>query len=188
MLVMKKYLVNVGLTLFSVGLLSGCASQSQTSSANSQQVSLTDNLKLDLNEAISIYQKKYPKTDITSIELEKSLNRRIYRIEGVDDHSEYQININTSNQEIIHQRSDKLDADEQNGEKRTDRINLDDLMGIKKIARIAENQVKNGKATEFSLEQDMGVTYWEVNVERGSVEKEIKIDAQTGKVLKIESD
>jgi Predicted membrane protein len=48
--------------------------------------------------------------------------------------------------------------------------------------------LQKGDSTEFNLEKDLGTTYWEVKVKNGSQEKEVKIDAQSGKVLKVESD
>jgi len=184
---MKKYLLSLMVMIFGIILLVGCTSRSQ-SNKDSQQVSLTDNLQLSLDDAIKIYQKEYPNSDITSIELEKSLNRRIYRIEGVDDDKEYQANINTDNSKIIHQRTEQLDRDERNGQKRAEKINLEKLITIKKIAHIAEKEVSNGKAVEFSLEQDLGVTYWEVAVKNNSTEKEVKVDAQKGTVLSVDKD
>jgi len=185
---MKKSMLSLGIMLLSVGILGGCAAQSKSSSNDSQQVSLANNLAVSLEDAIAIYQKTYPQTDITSIELEKSLNKKIYRIEGVDDNKEYQINLNANNKKIIHQRTEKLDADERNGEKRSDKVSLTDLLSIQKIAKIAERELSHGKATEFSLEQELGVTYWEVKVKSGMKEKEVKIDAQKGTVLKVETD
>ena len=174
--------------LLSVGILGGCTSQAKSSSNDSQQVALADNLTVSLKQAISIYQKTYPKTDIISIDLEKSLNKKIYRVEGVDDYKEYQININAANQKISHKREENLESDDRNGAKRVDKINLQNLLSIKKIAQIAEKELNNSKATEFSLEQEVGVTYWEVTVKSGLKEKEVKIDAQKGTVLKVDTD
>jgi len=185
---MKKSLMSLGIMLLSVGILGGCTSQAKSSSNDSQQVALADNLTVSLKQAISIYQKTYPKTDIISIDLEKSLNKKIYRVEGVDDYKEYQININAANQKISHKREENLESDDRNGAKRVDKINLQNLLSIKKIAQIAEKELNNSKATEFSLEQEVGVTYWEVTVKSGLKEKEVKIDAQKGTVLKVDTD
>jgi len=185
---MKKSLVSLGIMLLSVGILGGCTSQAKSSSNDSRQVSLTENLPVNLEQAISIYQKTYPKTDIISVELEKSLNKKIYRVEGVDDYKKYQVNINAFNQKISHKREENLDNDERNGAKRVDKVNLQNLLSIKKIAQIAEKELNNSKATEFSLEQEVGVTYWEVSIKSGLKEQEVKIDAQKGTVLKVDTD
>ncbi|MQS98614.1 hypothetical protein FHL05_12205 [Lactobacillus halodurans] len=90
---------------------------------------------------------------------------------------------------ILRKKTENLDDDEQNGQARKDdKVKLDKLLSLNKITKIAEKKLKNSQAKEFSLEQELGVTYWEVNVKHGSKEKEVKINAITGKILNTEND
>lgn len=191
-MVLKKNLLTLGLLLLSVTILGGCSSNQASSNqtqTTTKSESLVDSTKVSLKSAISLYQKTYPDSDITSIELDKTVGKPVYEIEGVDDNKEYKLSINAKNKKILRKKTENLDDDEQNGQARKDdKVKLDKLLSLNKITKIAEKKLKNSQAKEFSLEQELGVTYWEVNVKHGSKEKEVKINAITGKILNTEND
>ena len=72
--------------------------------------------------------------------------------------------------------------------RKEDKLNIDNLLSIEKVSEIATENVGSGKATEWSLDKDMGITYWEVKVFDGQKETEVKINAQSGDVLETETD
>ena len=183
---MKKYFLGIVLLLMT-GVIVGCSNGSNSSDNNSATIELKDETKVSVNEAIKLYQKNFPKADIISIELEKHLGKPVYTIEGADKTTEYQLNINAINKKIKQKSEEPLD-EEDRSEAKMEKLNLDNLITLNKASQIAKKAAKGGKATEFKLEQKLGVTFWEVKVVNGHTETEVQIDAQKGKVLKTEKD
>src|SRR5699024_6723942 len=173
--------------LLMTGVIVGCSNESNGSSNSSTNSELVETTKVSVNEAIKVYQKNFPKADIVSIELEKHLGKPVYTIEGADKTTEYQLNINAINKKIKQKSEEPLD-EEDRSEAKTEKLNLKKIISLKKAAQIAQKATKGGKATEFKLEQNLGVTFWEVKVVDGSTETEVQIHAQKGKVLKTEKD
>lgn len=158
----------------------------KTSQSISQQ---TSNFKVSVEDAIKEYQKEYPNSDITSINLEPSFGNYFYKIEGVDNNKEYTIRVNANTKKISKEREEYLDIEDKEGRKRTkDKLNINNLLSIEKVSAIAIENVGNGKVTDWSLSKDMGTTYWKVNVIDRHKELEVKINAQSGNVLETEMD
>lgn len=188
---MKKRVIGFGVAIFISILLGGCSNKANNAESSSVKSSKTliSKTKVSANDAIKVYQKTYPDTSVTSLELEKSLRGPVYKVEGIDDQKEYQVNINAKNKKILQNSQEELDEDDQNeSDRKADTLDLSNLISVKKAARIAEKKVKGGKSTEFSLDKDLGTTYWDVTVKKGSQEKNIKINANNGKVLQVEND
>ena len=61
-------------------------------------------------------------------------------------------------------------------------------MSIEKAAEIAVQQVGGGTATDWDLDKDLGITFWEVTVENNQQETTVKMNAQTGEILETEVD
>lgn len=184
---MKKYFWGIVLLLMA-GVVVGCSNgNSSNDSSGTTANELKDETKVSVNEAIKIYQKNFPKANIISIELEKHLGKPIYTIEGADKTTEYQLNINATNKKVKQKSEEPLDEDDCS-EAKNEKLNLNNLISLNKAAQIAKKAAKGGKATEFKLEQDLGVTFWEVKVVDGNSETEVQIHAQNGKVLKTEKD
>lgn len=159
-------------------------------SGTAESSSATDSaLKVSVKDAISLYQQTYPNTDISSIDLEYSFGKYSYQIEGLDDQTEYGVLINGETQEVSKDREESLDTEEQNGVKRSEeKLDLENILSIEEVASIAEKHAGSGKAIEWSLDQDMGITYWEVTVSEGNNDVDVKIDAKSGKLLESEND
>ncbi|OJG44360.1 hypothetical protein RV04_GL000554 [Enterococcus hermanniensis] len=166
---------------------SSAASQSKT--MNSQTMSSGTERKVSVDEAAKLFKDNYPETDITSLDLEKSLGKYVYKIEGVDDTKEYELQIDSESKKVSKKSEETLDSDEQNGVKRKeDKLDLNDLLTIDEVSKIAVKEVGSGEATEWSLDKDLAITYWEVKVKDGQKEAEVKINAQSGKVLATDLD
>lgn len=210
---MKK----IALVLMSAAVLSivaGCSSNKDQapSSKNSTEASINQTLEtsssvettissdqatsenksiLAVEEAILIFEETYPDVSIISLELEtSSITGQYYDIEGVDDTTEYELRIDSKTKEILKDQSELLDKDEQNGVKRKeDALDLVNLISIDEASKIAEEAVGFGVAKEWKLDRDLGTTYWEVKVEdKSGRDAEVKIEAQTGKVLEKDID
>ncbi|MBF8808057.1 MAG: PepSY domain-containing protein [Enterococcus lacertideformus] len=211
---MKTNVIYCG--LFSLLLLAGCQSnqntpastasssviqQSTTSSSTMQQSTNTNsssqminnistkNIKVSAQRAIDLFKQKYPDVAITNLELDSSWGNYFYKIDGVDDQNEYGAKINAVNEEIQTQNPERLDHDEQNGQKKKeDALDISKLLSIEEAAKIAEKQVGGGTTTDWDLSKDLGTTYWEVKVKNGNQTMKVKLNSQTGAVLTTEND
>ncbi len=197
----KKLMLSVFLTMV-VGL-AGCSAQpnetSESTTASQETKQTKDhqsnsegsgdpNVKVSVEEAIGAYQEAYPDSDITSIELDTSFGKYLYKIEGVGDKKEYELHVDAETKKVSKEHEETLDRDEQEGVKRNeDKVDVTNLLSIKKVSEIAADHVGKGKAAEWTLEQELGTTYWEVKVVDGQTETEVKVDAHSGKILETES-
>lgn len=109
--------------------------------------------------------------------------------EGKIDVNEYEMKINAANEEIQKQNPERLDQDEQNGQKKQeDALDTSKLLSIEEAAKIAEKQAGGGTATDWDLSKELGTTYWEVKVKNGNKSTQVKLNSQTGEVLATEND
>lgn len=206
---MKK-IAYLSIAIGTLGLLAGCQSnenqnqpqnQSNTQTSKTQTVrdssasssttgkSVKGDLRVSVEEAIKAYQDTYPDSDITSLELDTSFGAYYYKIEGVNDTTEFEIKVDGVTKKVEKEREEQLDRDEQNGVKRReDKINIQNLLSIEKAAEIAVQQVGGGTATDWDLDKDLGITFWEVTVENNQQETTVKMNAQTGEILETEVD
>lgn len=149
----------------------------------------TGQLKVTVDEAIKAYEAAYPNTAVTSLDLDPSFGTYYYEIKGVDDSKEYEVKIHAETGELVKEREEMLDQDEQNGvEKKNEALDLKKIKTLDEVSKIAQDTVGGGTAIEWSLERELSITYWEVKVQSGQKEVSVKINAQTGDVLEQELD
>lgn len=167
------------------------SSATTTSSSTTATSAATEipTFKVTVEDAIQAYQETHPNTDITSIELDSSLGNYFYKVEGVDDDNEYEVSVDAQTKEVKKQKEEALDADEQKGVKRQeDKLDLSDLLTVEEAAKIATDEAKSGQVTDWDLDKEMNITYWDVQVKDGNKETNVKLDAKTGEVLEVELD
>lgn len=207
---MKKKLYGsmTGLALF---LVAGCTSKTPTavSSTNEQKETVistietsssvqqeatttsekTSAVAVSLEKVTTAFEKKYPEAKITSLQLDTDFGRYFYEIEGVDQQKEYQVEVNAETGEFTKEKVETLDADEQNGVKmQEEALDLTNIISREQATTLAEKEAKVGQATDWKLEKELGITYWEVKVKEGQQKIEVKIDAHSGKILTTERD
>ncbi len=207
---MKKILYGsmTGLALF---LVAGCTSKTPTavSSTNEQKKTVittietsssvqqeatttsekTSAVAVSLEKVTTAFEKKYPEAKITSLQLDTDFGRYFYEIEGVDQQKEYQVEVNAETGEFTKEKVETLDADEQNGVKmQEEALDLTNIISREQATTLAEKEAKVGQATDWKLEKELGITYWEVKVKEGQQKIEVKIDAHSGKILTTERD
>ncbi|EJM6076505.1 PepSY domain-containing protein [Enterococcus faecalis] len=207
---MKKILYGsmTGLALF---LVAGCTSKTSTavSSTNEQKETVistsetstsvqqeatttsekTSAVAISLEKVTTAFEKKYPEAKITSLQLDTDFGRYFYEIEGVDQQKEYQVEVNAETGEFTKEKVETLDADEQNGVKmQEEALDLTNIISREQATTLAEKEAKVGQATDWKLEKELGITYWEVKVKEGQQKIEVKIDAHSGKILTTEWD
>ncbi|EGO9470806.1 peptidase propeptide and YPEB domain protein [Enterococcus faecalis] len=207
---MKKILYGsmTGLALF---LVAGCTSKTPTavSSTNEQKETVisttetsssvqqeatttsekTSAVAVSLEKVTTAFEKKYPEAKITSLQLDTDFGRYFYEIEGVDQQKEYQVEVNAETGEFTKEKVETLDADEQNGVKmQEEALDLTNIISREQATTLAEKEAKVGQATDWKLEKELGITYWEVKVKEGQQKIEVKIDDHSGKILTTERD
>lgn len=207
---MKKILYGsmTGLALF---LVAGCTSKTPTavSSTNEQKETVisttetsssvqqeatttsekTSAVAVSLEKVTTAFEKKYPEAKITSLQLDTDFGRYFYEIEGVDQQKEYQVEVNAETGEFTKEKVETLDADEQNGVKmQEEALDLTNIISREQATTLAEKEAKVGQATDWKLEKELGITYWEVKMKEGQQKIEVKIDAHSGKILTTERD
>jgi len=159
-------------------------SSSQVTSSQTSSDKGISSINMTIDEAKKIYENEYPNTSITAIDVDSSFGTYYFKVEGVDDNKEYELKINTSNSEIFKEREETLDKDEQNGVKKTNEaIDFSKLKTLKEIIDLAEPLFEGATATDAGLEKEVGVTYWDITLKKGSQEMEVKIDAVDGTIL-----
>lgn len=145
-------------------------------------------VKVTANQAIKVFTDKYAETDVKSLSLEKKHGKYYYEVEGVGDKKEHELKIDANSKKIINTDTDTLDPVEQKGVKRAEeKIKTKKLLTVKQAVKAAQKKVKSGTVTEVSLDQSLGITYWEVNFKQADKKVEVNIDAQSGKFLSKET-
>lgn len=168
-------------------------STSETSSSVQQEATKTSEktsaVAVSLEKVTTAFEKKYPEAKITSLQLDTDFGRYFYEIEGVDQQKEYQVEVNAETGEFTKEKVETLDADEQNGVKmQEEALDLTNIISREQATTLAEKEAKVGQATDWKLEKELGITYWEVKVKEGQQKIEVKIDAHSGKILTTERD
>lgn len=168
------------------------SSSSQASTSSSQTTTTTTNvadIKVSVADAIKFYQEKHPNSDITGIDIDQSLGKYVYEIEGMDDNNEYKLKFDATTKDVLEDRSEMLDADEQNGiERNQEKLDLTNLLDLNQATQAAQNEVTNGQIESWAIDKENNTTYWEVNFRVDHQEVSVKLNAQSGAILEKEVD
>ncbi|MBO0462197.1 PepSY domain-containing protein [Enterococcus sp. DIV1298c] len=168
---------------------SSTANSVTSSSEASSSQSTNPEIKVSVERAIELFQNKYPDAAVTSLELDSDWGSYFYKIEGVDDENEYSVRINANDEQLDAENPERLDRDEQNGQKKSeDALDVSNLISIEEAGKIAVEKVGGGTATDWDLDKELGTTYWDVKVKNGNQTTNVKINSQTGEILSTEID
>lgn len=140
-------------------------------------------IQVSQQSALNKFNEKYPDTKIKEIDLKLENNNYVYEIDGFDKTKEYSATIDANDGKLIHSSSEKLDLDELNQKA----LNFDSLISRDEATKIAEKNA-TGVSKEWNLDQDHDTAYWKVAVSDGTKTTEVKIDAQTKKVISTKND
>lgn len=152
--------------------------------SNTKNTARRSKIKLSQTEAINKFDKKYSDKKLKEIDLKLDGNKYFYEITGFDKDKEYEMTINATSGKEVKSSSERLDLDErlQKG------LDLDKVISRDQASEIAEKEVKNSTAKEWTLKMDQDKVIWDVTVESGSSKHEVEIDAISKKVIKSEKD
>lgn len=200
----KKTWITLGLMSLSAAVLVGCTTTTdnttnQSSTTITSTITSEGNTSLDSTEnamttmswqdAVAVFQEKFPETSITSISFDTSFGKWYYDIEGINDTTEFELRIDPATGETSREEQQTLDKDEQNAAYReSEALDLEGVISIEEASQIALDAVGSGEVTDLDLERELSVTYWKVTIEDGRKEFEVSIDARTKEVLTTERD
>lgn len=190
---MKKSPLLIG--LLTVALLAGCSNQQAKQTASTkkattvkQQTPTKLQPKVSLEKARELFKQQYPNADISELQLKKQLNKTVYRLTGLSDTEELEMQIDSQTGDISHLTKETLDTDEQNGVARQkERFDFKSLMTLEAAQKKAQHYF-GGDVLEATLEKDDGVVYWEIEGHQKHQKMQVKIDATTGEVVDTELD
>lgn len=202
---MYKKLATVGVAVLLVGALSACSfnddkdtssnnsKNETTSSKSSNNESSSDSLQnksfdMSYEDAINAFKDKHSDAEISSVELEKSLGKYVYKVDGISNDNEYEMKFDAETKEQLSDETDRLDREDAGGvEKENEKI---DLNGIKTPKEAMDKAVseQSGDVTSWKIERELDTTYYEVTVKQDNNKYEIKLNAKTLDVLQTEQD
>lgn len=141
---------------------------------------------IDLNVALQEFEEAYPDVSLTSVEFDTQT--MLYEFEGIDDDTEYEMDIDATTQEVTHQREEALDADDANGvEREEEGFTFDGLITPDEAIDLAQEEV-NGELRSWTLDRENARVVYEVKMEVDGNEQEVKIDAETSEIMEIDQD
>lgn len=125
---------------------------------------------------------------ITDIEFERGSRTPHYEVDIDYKGYEYDVKIDAQSGEVLEQKREKEDRDD------SDDDNLDGSQSASNKFISSEEAVKaaqavaEGTVEKVELENDDGMSYYEVKLENGRTEYEIYVNAVDGEILKQEQD
>ncbi|NEW66619.1 hypothetical protein H1220_04745 [Carnobacteriaceae bacterium zg-84] len=143
----------------------------------------------DVNEIVALVKKDFPDFDIESISLTLNVPTPLFEVDLIGNDSEKTIQVNTQTKDKVILKEEMLDSDERNGvERQKEAINTSSLSSITNVLNAVKQTLAVDTVTKISLDQELGITYWEVELYSANQKKEVKVDNATLKVLEIDHD
>lgn len=185
---MKKFIIatacTVALALVAIGV---------------QQFQATaGNTSITKDEAKQIATEQYPGT-VTEIEHERENGKEVYEIEITGDEYKYELKLDSNTGEIV-----KLDEKEKIKKQRNNENNKTNDSSEKPNNHQQQNgstfpismdeaisialQETGGTVKEAELDDDDGLTYYEIEIHSNEGEVEVEVNAYTGEIIQISYD
>lgn len=130
-----------------------------------------------MEEAVDIFYDHFKddSINIKSIKLDFFNEALDYVIEGFKDGNEYELRIAAPNGEVVEEKTDK---DDDNDEKALDLKNI--ITAKEAMEKALEGQKEGAWVVEYELEIDDGKAVYDIDVENG---EDMKVDATTGEII-----
>lgn len=140
--------------------------------------------KITMDKAKEIALKAAKSGQITKVELDRDYGILVYEIEVLDGNTEYEYKIDAVTGKIV--KTDIETKRVQTPQTQSPKTNqsTNSTIGMEKAKQIAMNHAKTGKVTKVELDREYGILVYEIEVRDGRVEKDYKINAQTGEIVK----
>lgn len=140
-----------------------------------------------LETALKDFEEKYPEVKISGLKVKIQKDDIIeVEIEGFDNDSDYEVTYNSKEQQFTKEEKETLDSDDEYIE-----LSLDKLKTLDEITEIANQKTNLSNIESWKLSADddhNNQPVWEVEYddEKEKDDVELKIDAQSGEILKVE--
>ncbi len=158
--------------------------------------------KISIDEAKAIALKNSSNGTLKSIELDSKRGLPFYEVEILENNIEKEIRIDATNGNIIkfkdnHKKHNNMMHSgnmnnnmqhEMNSSNMPNHMNSEAKISIDEAKAIALKNSSNGTLKSVELKNKKGLPIYEVEVTEGLLEKEFKIDATNGNILKVEKD
>lgn len=165
------------------GAVAAGAAKNEFATVGSQK-SVKDKEMITAVEAEKVAQAKVNGI-VESVELESEFDNKYYEVEIEKENIDYDIHVEAYTGKIISVKEER-DDDRKEIVKETETSNQN-LLSREKAIEIAEKAV-NGKVIEMDRDEENGRIIYEFELATSTGEAELKLDASTGKVLKVEHD
>ena len=140
---------------------------------------LSFSYQVNYDDVVDIVLKNYPQSRVTKIEISKYKGKTVYKGETFDKGQKIKFIIDVNSGEVFKIVPDYDDEYNPN-------YNLP--ITFEQASRIALDSSFNGKVKSIELKSIDKRPYYTVEVKEDKSEKEINIDANTGKVITIKED
>ena len=137
---------------------------------------LSFSYQINYDDVVDIVLKNYPQSRVTKIEISNYKGKTVYNGEAFDKGQKIEFIIDVNTSEVY--RMDSNYDDEYNPS-----YNLP--ITFEQASRIALDNSFNGKVKSIELKNINKRAYYTVEVKEDKSEKEIRIDANSGKILSI---
>ncbi len=140
-----------------------------------------------LETALKDFEEKYPEVKISGLKVKIQKDDIIeVEIEGFDTESEYEVTYDNKEQQFTKEEKETIDSDDEYIE-----LSLDKLKTLDEITEIANQKTNLSNIESWKLSADddhNNQPVWEVEYddEKEKDDVELKIDAQSGEILKVE--
>ncbi len=140
-----------------------------------------------LETALKDFEEKYPEVKISGLKVKIQKDDIIeVEIEGFDNDLGYEVTYNSKEQQFTKEEKETLDSDDEYIE-----LSLDKLKTLDEITEIANQKTNLSNIESWKLSADddhNNQPVWEVEYddENDKDDVELKIDAQSGEILKVE--
>ena len=140
---------------------------------------LSFSYQINYDDVVDIVLRNYPQSRVTKIEISNYKGKTVYNGEAFDKGQKIEFIIDVNSGEVLKIAPDYDDEYNSN-------FNL--AITFEQASRIALDNSFNGKVKSIELKNVNKRAYYTVEVKEDKSEKEMNIDANTGKVIAIKED
>ena len=140
---------------------------------------LSFSYQINYDDVVDIVLKNYPQSRVTKIEISNYKGKTVYNGEAFDKGQKIEFIIDVNSGEVL-----KIAPDYDN--EYNSNFNLS--ITFEQVSRIALDNSFSGKVKSIELKNIDKKPYYTVEVKEDKSEKEMNIDANTGKVITIKED
>ncbi|MBG9443140.1 PepSY domain-containing protein [Cytobacillus firmus] len=171
-----------GALLLGGAVAAGAADTNEKGSTGSKTEAEQDLITVEEAKKIALSEAE---GSVESIELERVKGKQYYEIDIDNGEEDFDIKINALDGKVISINKERDDNDDNDQAEKE--INGEKIISEQNAIEIAEKEV-NGMMKEIEIDEDDGQILYEVELQTKKGEADVDIDAETGKVLKVELD